>query len=365
MRAERITARGFRNLAPLELPLPAAGAAILGPNGHGKTNLVELLGYPVLWRSVRGAPDLEVMAFGAEGFHLRLEFRENVQPREVDATVLRAGRRKRIAVDQVEEPRLGGAIGRWRAVTFLPADLALVQGAASERRRYLDQVLSLADPGYLGHLTRYRAALAQRNAALRQGRTAVGVAFDSALARHGAALMAARLAWTEAMAPRFGTECAALGEPEPAALTYQGNAALADPAAWPEALQRAAGRDQQLGATTVGPHRDDLRLTIAGRATREFGSTGQQRCAAIALRLCELVAVTAAGRAEPALLLDDVFAELDPERQARLAARLAADGAGPRQVFVTAPQAEDVPAALGLERFTVRDGRIHAGAADA
>jgi len=355
MRANRISARGFRNLAPLDLALPAAGAAILGSNGHGKTSLIELLAYPVVWRSVRGAPDPDLVQFGEAAFHLRVEF----EGRSVEAGFLRAGRKKRIAVDGLEQLRLGGAIGHWAAVTFLPTDLGLIQGAAAERRRYLDQMLSLADPGYLGHLSRFRAALAHRNAALRQGRPELAEPFGPALARHGAPLIAARLAWVAETADQFAAECAGLGEPAAVGLAYRGRAELADPEAWPAALRDTASRDQVLRATGIGPHRDDLTVTIGGHAARSFGSTGQQRGAAIALRLAEMVTLAATRGSEPVLLLDDVFAELDDGRQRRLAARL--NQGGERQVFVTAPRRDELPASLELEVLMVEAGAVRYG----
>jgi len=359
MRADRISARGFRNLADLDVGLPPAGAAILGPNGHGKTSLLELLAYPVLFRSVRGAGDPEVVRFGSEGFHLRLAFDDGRGSRTVEAGFLVAGRKKRLAVDGVEQSRLGPAIGQWAAVTFLPTDLGLIQGPAAERRRYLDQLLSLAEPGYLDHLSRYRGSLAQRNAALRQGRADLAALFDGTLARHGAALVAARQRWVARLAPRFAAECDGLGEPAAAELSYQGRPELAGEAAWAAALAQSAGRDQAARATTVGPHRDDLAVVLGGRPAREFGSTGQQRGTAIALRLCEMETLAEARGTEPALLLDDVFAELDGERQRRLAARLAAGVT--RQVFVTAPRRDELPEGLELEVLEMRDGRVGGG----
>lgn len=356
MRANRIAARGFRNLADLDLLLPASGAAILGPNGHGKTSLLEALAYPVLHRSVRGAGDPEVVRFGGDGFHLRLDFEDADRTRSIEAGYLTAGRRKRIAVDGEEQRRLGGAIGHWVAVTFLPTDLGLVQGPAAERRRFLDQLLSLADPAYLGHLSRYREALAQRNAALRQGRIELVTPFNLPLAHHGAALVAARAGWIDRLGAHFAAEAAGLGETVSAELAYRGRPELATAGAWVEALAASAARDQQMRATHIGPHRDDLLIHLGGRSARDFASTGQQRGAAVALRLCELVTLAEARGAEPALLLDDVFAELDAERQECLAARLARGGA--RQVFVTAPRRDELPPGLELEKFTMRDGRV-------
>src|SRR4030095_16032381 len=149
------------------------------------------------------------------------------------------------------------------------------------------------------------------------------------LARAGARVVAGRLAWVEQAQAGFRDELLALGEPRAAAdLGYAGPAELADPEAWPAALDAAAARDQARGATTVGPHRDDMRLCLEGRGVREFGSTGQQRSTAIALKLLELGTLRRAAGEEPALLLDDVFAELDQERQERLPRRARAGGYG-------------------------------------
>jgi DNA replication and repair protein RecF len=373
MRAERIVARGFRNLADLDLTLPPAGAVFLGPNGHGKTNLLELLYYPVLFRSLRGCRDGEVTRYGEPGFHITLwggsqggqEGRETEGPRgpaweSVTSDYRAAGKVKRVRVDGSEPERLSDAIGRWLAVAFLPADLRLVQGPAAVRRHYLDRVLALADRGYLRALTHYRRALAQRNAALRQARADLAAAFDRPLAAAGAELVRSRLAWCRESARRYAEECDGLGEAVPMALRYRGDDALADPGVLEDSLRRAAARDQALGMTTVGPHRHDLELRLGGRLLREAGSTGQQRTGAIALKLCELATLGARAGTGPALLLDDVFAELDDERQRRLARRLLSPeaGSGPPQTFLTSPREGEVPEGFALERFSLDAGTI-------
>lgn len=362
MQAVHLTARRFRNLADQDLELPPGGAVLLGPNGHGKTSLLEALYYPVLFRSFRGALDADVCRWDGPGFQVSLNA-VGGPARTFEAGFQRTGRRKRIAVDGVDIPRLADAVGRWLAVAFRPTDLQLVQGPAAGRRQYLDLVLALADPAYLRALLRYRAVLAQRNAALRSGRADLVTAFDGGLAGPGARVVRARLAWVESTADRYRAESDALGEPGPATLSYRGNVELADEAAWPRTMREAAGRDLARGMTTVGPQRDDLALSLDGRDLREFGSTGQQRTAAVALKLCELATLAAARGTEPVLLLDDVFAELDRERQARLASRLGVPGT--RQVFLTAPRRDELPPALDLETFEVTDGSLHARARSA
>jgi DNA replication and repair protein RecF len=355
VRLQRLAARGFRNLAALDCDVPARGVALLGANAQGKTNFLEAVYYPVLFRSFRGAPDQEVAAFGAAAFQVEAA----VADAGVDtlfAGYVPAGRRKRILLDGAESERLTEAVGRWLAVVFLPGDVELASGPAALRRQYLDRLLSLADRGYLRALARYRAALAQRNSALRQGRPELAWAFDRPLAASGAEIVAARERWARQAAERFAAEFECIGEHGRATLGYRGGPELADPGAWAQALAGAKVADCARGASTVGPHRHDLRLEIGGRPIREFGSTGQQRSAAVALKLLELATLREARETEPALLLDDVFAELDDERRERLAARLI--GREDRQVFLTAPRVEELPRGLELELWSVTEGRV-------
>jgi DNA replication and repair protein RecF len=355
VRLRHLVARGFRNLADARHELPPRGVALLGANAQGKSNFLEAVYYPVVFRSFRGSLDQAVATFGGPGFHVEAAV-EGAPAAVVTATWQAVGRRKRIAVDEVESERVSGAVGHWLAVVFLPADLGLASGPAPERRHYLDRLLSLAQPAYLRALSRYRAALAQRNSALRQARPELAWAFDRPLAEAGAAVVAARCAWAGPAADRFAAEFECLGETEPAGLAYRGVAELADRGAWEPALRETREADRTRGMTTVGPHRDDLTLRIGGRLLREYGSTGQLRSAAVALKLIEIETLREARGTEPGLLLDDVFAELDRERQRRLALRLL--GEAERQVFLTAPRPDELPPGLELETWRVAAGRV-------
>lgn len=354
MRLDRLVARGFRNLEDLDIAVPPAGMMLLGENGQGKTNLLEALCYTVLCRSIRGAADAELVRFAGPGFRIAT-FGDGS---EVSAQWTTGERRKRIAVAGAEASRLSDAIGSWLAVAFLPGDVALASGPAAGRRQYLDRLLALADGSYLAALSRYRGALAQRNSALRLGRGDLAAAFDRPLAEAGAAVVRTRLAWVSRVESAFETELSGLGERGEAHLHYRGNAELAQEDAWHVLLREQLARDLVRTATGIGPHRDDLRLMLDGRDLRTFGSTGQQRTAAVALRLLELRTLAEDRGTEPALALDDVFAELDGERQERLAARLLASGT--RQVFLTAPRHEELPTGLALPVWRVRGGRVAA-----
>jgi DNA replication and repair protein RecF len=355
VRLRHLVARGFRNLADLDCELPAAGLVLLGANAQGKTNLLEAIYYPVLFRSFRGAPDQQVARFAGPGFLVEACM-DGGAAESVGASYVGAGRRKRILVDGQEPERLADGVGAWLAVSFLPDDVGLATGAAVGRRGYLDRLLSLADRHYLRALTRYRAALAQRNSALRQGRSELARAFDAPLAASGAEIVRVREAWAAGAAEQFAAELECLGEGEGTRLQYRSGEGLAERGAWDRALTEALPRDQARGTTTIGPHRDDLVLEIDGRPLREFGSNGQQRGAAVALKLIELAGLRQARGTEPALLLDDVFAAFDRERQRRLARRLLETPG--RQVFLTAPRPDELPPDLALPVWRMDAGKV-------
>lgn len=360
--------RDFRNLARLDVALPEDGVAIVGENGQGKTNLLEAVYYLHLLRSARGARDVDIVRFGAAGFHIAARV-EGGEHHELSAGFERTGRRKRVKVDGAEPTRLSDALGALPCVLFSPADVELVAGAPSARRRYLDILLALSSRPYLAALQRYRHALAQRNAALRnasregaRGEQRVAV-WEAPLAEHGAVLWRERVQWTEVAAPRFAEVCAAIGEQAPVGMRYAtslepASSGIADVrTALAAALEEKRALDLRRGLTHAGPHRDDLALTLDGRELRAFGSAGQQRSAAIALRLLEADTLSERLGARPLLLLDDPFAELDVRRSARILELLAAHGMG--QTLLTVPRESDIPPALTqLARWRIVGGEI-------
>ncbi|HTO73150.1 MAG TPA: DNA replication and repair protein RecF [Gemmatimonadales bacterium] len=358
MRLLSLETVGFRNLADGKLEFPERGVVLTGANGQGKTNLLEAAGYPVLFRSLRGAADAELVRFERAGFRVAVGFEDGERQREAAASFAQLGRKKRLWIDGGECPRLLDAAGAWLTVGFQPADVALASGPATLRRQYLDRVLALADRHYLIALARYRKALAQRNSALRQQRADVARAFDGPLAAAGARLVSARIEWVSRQREPFCAELVALGEAGEMTLEYSGNGTLAEAGAWPAALAEVADRDRHRGMTTLGPHRDDLVLRLEGRRLRDYGSTGQQRSAAIGLRLLEWNTLAESRGEPPALLLDDAFAELDGERQQRLSARLLGRTGESGQVLLTAPRLDELPPGLDLPVWTVRGGRV-------
>jgi DNA replication and repair protein RecF len=348
-----IRLRQFRNFAGLELCIPAAGAAIIGDNGSGKTNLLEAVHYLEIFRSFRGAADEQLVRFGAEAFHIRGVFDDRRTGRSIEITAAYEPRtrRKRVTIDGVEAVRLGDAIGRLGTVIFSPSDVDIVAGAPGERRRYLDIVLSLNVRGYLDALQRYRQVLRQRNALLRDGRAGEALAaWDNGLIESGAVVISARSAWVRSHAERYAQIYAAIGN-VPAELAYDSDVSLADgdtvdaaAAAFALRLERVAQSERERGVTLAGPHRDDLSIRMladdAHVDLRQFGSGGQVRTGAVALRMVEAETVREARGFQPLLLLDDVFAELDVERSRRILELFRCDLHG--QVILTAPKESDV-----------------------
>jgi DNA replication and repair protein RecF len=360
---DHIALRDFRNLAAVDVDLPAEGLALVGENGHGKTNFLEAIYYLQILRSFRGARDVDLVRFGAPGFHLAATLGA-AAARQIAVGFQRQTRRKKAMVDGGEPLKLADAIGAFPAVIFSPADAELVAGAPAERRRFLDVMLSLTSRQYLSALQRYRAALVRRNAALREvasGRVdgAVDV-WEPALAEAGAILWRTRRAWVRTHADEFAALCSAIGEQGESALRYVTPFDCDDgdvEQVLLEAFARRRSLDVQRGMTHTGPHRDDLELTLIGRDLRTFGSAGQQRTAAIALRLLEAATLRAAAGAEPIVLLDDPFAELDQRRTAHILQLLQGDGRG--QTILAVPRATDIPLDLTrLDRWRVQDGQL-------
>jgi DNA replication and repair protein RecF len=360
----RLVARDFRNLAHVEISPPTEGLVVIGDNGQGKANLLEAIYYLQILRSARGARDQDLVRFGADGFHIAATVETDTR-HDVGVGFERAGKRKRVRVDGVIPERMSHALGALPAVMFSPADVDLIVGPPSTRRRFLDIVLALTARGYLDALQRYRGALARRNAALReaarasrQSTSSVAV-WEPALAEHGALLSRERRAWVASMEDAFERLCGEIGEPGRVRVSYSSTLSPADDgvSALADALAAKRSADLARGLTHVGPHRDDLVITLDGRDLRVFGSAGQHRTAAIALRMLEAATFTERTGRAPLFLLDDPFAELDARRSSRILGLLERDGLG--QTILAVPREGDIPRELTrLERLHVVGGQV-------
>ncbi len=359
---KRFSARDFRNFERLDLELPESGLAIIGENGQGKTNLLEGIYYLQVLRSVRGARDQDLIRFGAKAFHISATA-DTSGPREIGVGFEAAARKKKVMLDGAPSSRLSDAFGALPSVMFSPRDIQLIGGGPAERRRYIDLVLALSSRRYLASLQTYRAALARRNAALREaagnGDDSVVAVWEPALAEHGAVLISERREWVMAHASEFSHLSAAIGEAGESHMAYQSVIAREPDvsAALEAAFSRQRKHDMRRGVTHSGPHRDDLSFTLDGKDLRVFGSAGQQRTAAIALRMLESSTLREARKQAPLLLLDDPFAELDLRRSGRILGLLESAGLG--QTLLMVPRASDIPPELiGLARMSIHAGAV-------
>lgn len=354
MELTAVTVRNFRNLAAVDAEIPPRGVVVIGDNGHGKTNLLEAIYYLVLFRSLRGSQDRELVRFGEAGF-----FVAGDASSRITAGYEVAGRRKKVTADGTEIKKLADAVGLITAVALSPADRSMVDGGPAGRRRFLDVLLSLSEDGYLQTLSELRAALRQRNAALKRGDCAAAQAFDHPVAHASHRIALARNEWVSNWRTRYAELCSSMGERRKCGIAYYSHHWTPhDGAAGIErALHARIERDLRRATTTVGPHRDDLLLTLGEKDIRKYGSAGQQRTAAIALRLLEAQALAESHGTTPIALFDDVFAELDQDRQERLLKLISESFPG--QAIITAPRDAEVPSVLfDRPRWRMTGGRL-------
>jgi DNA replication and repair protein RecF len=414
---ERLSLTDFRSYPQLDLELTPGATVLVGQNGVGKTNLVEALGMLSTLSSHRVSSDAPLVRFGAERALVRAGFVRGSQRSALELEI-NPGRANRGRINRGATIRARDLLGIARTVLFAPEDLALVKGDPSARRRFLDELLTVLLPHLAGTRADYDRALRQRNALLKSARSArfsrrsggpeardgSGGAtvestldvWDTHLAQAGARLLAARAALVQRLGPHLDAAYAQLTDGskiaravyrasiegavpdgdedaddgdrspssagEPAAADSPGLADLGvDEIAerFLAALAAARPRELERGLTLVGPHRDDLELLLGDAPAKGFASHGETWSFALALRLASYYVMlddSAVPGDEPILILDDVFAELDAARRARLAAIVAKA----EQVLVTAAVDADIPPELGGHRIRVVPGAVEA-----
>ncbi len=372
MYVRRVELTDFRSYERVGVDLEPGPSVLVGPNGVGKTNLVEALGYVATLDSHRVATDAPLVRSGAGSAVIRCAIVHDGRELLVELEIV-PGRANRARLGRSPVRRARDVLGALRLVLFAPEDLELVRGDPDQRRRYLDDLLVARQPRFAGVRADYERVVKQRNALLRtayltrkvggargQDLSTLAV-WDTHLARHGAELLAGRLDLVAALAPHLSKayDAVAAGRGA-AAVAYQsrlGERPVADRAALEQALldSLAARRDAEIerGVTLVGPHRDDLALSLGDLPVKGYASHGESWSVALALRLAAYDLLRGDG-IEPVLVLDDVFAELDAGRRDRLAGLVG----GAAQLLVTCAVAEDLPPSLRGARYEVGPGEV-------
>ena len=310
----------YRNYESVKVEFDPGTNVIFGDNAQGKTNLLEAVYECAVARSHRGSKDREVIRFGREEGHIRLIAEKGGRPVRIDLH-LKKNKPKGAAVDGVPIRRVSELFGVLHVVFFSPEDLKIVKSSPQERRRFIDEELCQLDRIYTADLINYNKALLQRNDLLKFPKEGKEFSlqldvWDEQLVRYGRAVMKAREEFIRELNGLAGKVHSELtGGRETLDLAYA-------PPVRAEELEEKLflGRDLdiRLGSTQTGPHRDDMECRVNGIDVRKFGSQGQQRTAALALKLAEIELVKQKINDTPVLLLDDVLSELDSDRQERL-----------------------------------------------
>jgi DNA replication and repair protein RecF len=330
VRIAELDLRNFRNYERAAMSLDPGVTVIHGPVGAGKTNLLEAIYFGALGKSFRTANDRELVRFGESATRVCVTSANGVSERRFEVG-LEPGRLKVMKVDGVRRERLADVEGRPLLCVFMPDRLELVKGAAASRRAHLDTVVSALRPAQREVRALFGRALAQRNvllARVRAGaasRNSLG-SWNRELATHGIELMDLRARTLELIAPHFTAHARELGFDHGATLEYRPSATASSEPELEAELAATTDKDVERGFTTIGPHRDDVRIEAGGRELRRFGSQGQQRLALLALLLAERDALAESAGMRPVLLLDDVMSELDNSRRRLLLDVLLAGG---------------------------------------
>ena len=359
MRLRRLRLKNHRNYAQLDLT-PGAGVNVfIGPNGHGKTNLLEAVAMLALSSSPRARRDIELVGPVGPGSRIEAEVEREGTTRELSIALNVEGDRARrtIEVDGARR-RAFDLPGHFRVALFWPDDLGLVKAGPDLRRRFLNQMLVQVEPGYARALAGLRRVIEQRNSLLK--RIAAGEGGEDMLDAWDTELVEVSTEIVDARAK-------AVRELEPVAARCHGRIAAGErleirysgpPENLAESVHNSRSEDLRRGSTSVGPHRDDLVVLLGGEEARSFASQGQQRTAVVSLKLAEANLIENRTGERPVLLLDDVLSELDGERRASLLGEVAVGG----QVIITSVEAGPFPPDLIAKAmvWTVNEGTIEA-----
>jgi DNA replication and repair protein RecF len=357
LRVEQVQIRGFRNLASVDVAFGERFNVIAGDNGQGKTNLLEAVYVLATSKSFRSSRMVDVIRFGETLASVRGRVIDGGEPR-TQSVGIQAGSRL-VRIDEKRPRTLAAYAVRTPMVVFHPGDLALSMGASSERRKLLDRTALYLEPASMSELDSYTKALRARQRALEtRGVAARDLGeWETLCVRHGLAVMEHRerafdslSRWAKAAFSRIGAPSQSLD------VVYAAGAPRGEADYLAELVQRRPA-DLRRGSSGIGPHRDDLALSLAGRFVRGVASQGQHRAVTLALKAAEIEVIGQACGVRPILLLDDVSSELDRERTAALFSFLR-DQEGQVLLTTTRPELIDTGASASRVDFAIRAGAL-------
>lgn len=350
--------KDFRNYEGLEMHFGSGINILYGDNAQGKTNILEAIFLSATTKSHKGTKDRDIIRFGCEEGHIRtiLSNSEDIDTR-VDIH-LRRSKSKGIAIDSVKIKKASQLLGLLNVVVFSPEDLDIIKGGPSERRKFTDMELCQLDDFYLYNLNNYNRIVDQRNNLLKDLyfnpslKDTIGI-WDAQLFNFGSKIIERRSAFTEQLNEVIAPIHNKLsGGREEIKVIYEPNTTID---AFEKEVAASLDRDIKSKMTNIGPHRDDLRFMVGDIDIRKFGSQGQQRTAALSLKLAEIEIVKKIAKETPVLLLDDVLSELDSNRQNFLL-----DSIGDVQTIITCTGLEEfVNSRLTIDKvFKVTEGKV-------
>lgn len=363
MKVNSVELNNFRNISALRLEANEGVNVIYGENAQGKTNILEGIWLFTGCKSFRGAKDSDLIRFGEDFSKINLSFSDNTREKRTDIII--GNKKKSISLNDVPLKSSAELIGSFYAVIFSPSHLSLIKDGPSERRRFIDTALCQLKPSYAESLARFRHTLQQRNALLKDIYLNSQLydlldTLDIQLAEYSARVIGERLKYIDILSRYSGEIYRGISENrEKISVKYSKTdidkeISLGDLREIElQNLKNARKEDVINKITTVGPHRDDLEILINNVSARSFGSQGQQRSCALALKLGESEIIKNVTGETPVALLDDVMSELDEKRQDYVLNHI-----NDRQVFLTCCDPSQVLRLCGGKSFLIKGGEV-------
>ncbi len=342
MRLEQLNLKNFRNYESLSVSFPARLTFLLGNNAAGKTNLLEAIGMLSHGRSFRSATDHDLIRHGSPGYYVKAKYSRAGQKGEIEIAVdsSTGDLRRKLKLNEKTVSSRSAIIGEFICVVFSPADLQIIEGSPGDRRRFIDATISSMDASYLQNLMLYQKSLRQRNTLLKRIKQRAASSQDlqiwnARLVNYASAIWQARELFLKAFRIPFGAALAQIsGDRDLMELKLL----CSHREDLKETYERNVMRDVQLGYTTAGPHRDTLNFEREGRDILQYGSQGQKRTAALALRIAQFHHLKERLGVTPLLLIDDVIRELDTARRSAFVKLLRESG----QAIFTTPDLDGI-----------------------